>query len=101
MPITQRLRTKQIKDWRALQPDQLIKVSGRSGPYYQPTGSKEKKYLGQRGVYRVVFVDRRGIGVKSTGLLGSFAYIYMGRKRRWKELSTVWESPHKIRLVVE
>ena len=101
MPATNRIKTRQIKDWKALRPNQLIKVSGRSGPYYQAKGTKERKYLGESGIFRVVFVDKRGLGVKSTDLLGSFSYIYMGKKRRWKELPCVWRSPHRIRLVVE
>ena len=96
---SRRARTKKIDDWRELRPGQKIKVTGRSGPYYQPRGIRENRYMGRGGVFVVKFIDQRGIGCTSTGLLGSFHYLYMGRKRRWKELPTIWQAPHKIRLV--
>lgn len=84
-----------IEDWRELQPGEFIKVSGRSGPYYQKEG--ERMYLSNRGLHCVIRLDEngihaRGVGNKSQG----YVYLYMGKKRRSKLCYNLFRAKHKI-----
>jgi len=93
-------------DWRELKKGEFIKSVGGHGPFYPykdvDSGETEIIPMGHYGIFRVSFVDDKGIGthqVFTNQDNGGFCYLYMGEPRLSKETGNVMR-PHKIKKVI-
>ena len=96
------------KDWRELQPGDIIKVMTGSGPYWLSKDRPgEKIILGQKGKFEVVEIYDSG--PTSCGIMGRQLYtrgrkanvrefIYMGEPHYNEELCNHNE-PHRIKVI--
>ncbi len=84
-------------DWRELQKGDLIKVVSGSGPYFK--GEADRIYMGYHGVFRVQWVDDKGIHAypvkaKEAG----HCYIYMGERVK-ESIGGLVQKPHRVRKI--
>jgi len=64
-------------DWKSLLPGDMIRVIGGSGPYFVLEDG-QNQYTTERGVYRVISLDKMGINAQGVGKLCGFHHLYMG-----------------------
>ena len=88
-------KNKPVEDYRTLNKGDLIRVVGGSGCYYKDSNG-EKHYFTDRGKYKVMDTDDKGI--IAVGKCGH-QYIYMGKFKQSRTLDTCWDAPHKIILL--
>ena len=81
-----------VDDFKTLERGDIIHVVGESGPYY--TGDDgERTYLVDRGKYKVVSTDDKGISVYGES---GYGYLYMGEICPSKLLASITQAPCKI-----
>lgn len=70
------VRKKLVQDFRTLQKGDTIKVVGGSGSFYTEKLTGERVYLVDRGLYKVINTDDKGIQVYGCN---GYGYLYMGK----------------------
>lgn len=84
-------------NWRHLENGDLIKVVSGSGPYYD--GEEERIPMGYHGIFRVKYVDDKGIHAYPVKARESgHCYIYMGDEVK-ESIGGLVQKPHKVRKV--
>ena len=93
----------EVKDWRALEKGDWLRVVQGTGPYYicsrdSEEGQRgEKIYMGARGVYRVVEVKPTGILVYGIGKKNSgYDFVYMGDEETICGSTGIVRKAHRI-----
>jgi hypothetical protein len=92
----------EILDWKKLERGDYIRIVQGTGPYFLCTRDTdecttgERLCMGNKGVYKVVGLDRRGIrAVGASHKNGGFVYLYMGEPYCSKETGLYYE-PYRL-----
>lgn len=87
-------KSRQIDDWRLIEPNTFIRVLSGSGPYYVDSEGL-RHYFSDRGIYRVISLDENGLHCyPETG--GPHTYIYMGPEVKSDLCYNMYRAPHKL-----
>ena len=84
----------QIADWTSLTKGDRIRCKQGSGPYFEDREG-ERHYTTARGVYQVMSIDKKGIGIVAWGPYGA-EYLYMGPEKPSRHVNSYINAPHRI-----
>jgi len=88
---------REIKDWRSLQPNDVVKSVKGHGPYWINPQTKEKTYMGSYGKFRVQEIGKDYIMAYNAkaGSVG-IVVIYMGDRVKSQLCDNLYNCPHKL-----
>jgi ribosomal protein L40E len=89
------VRKKDVSDWTTLKRGDVIRVVGRSGPYFENEFG-DRTYLLSNTLYKIYKLTDDGI--VAHGKYG-FEFIYCGKEKRGL-VSSITQAPAKLKLVM-
>ena len=92
----------EVKDWEGLKKGDWLRVIQGTGPYFtckrqtDEASVGDKIYMGCKGKYEVISIDRKGLLCKALGRKNcGVEFVYMG-ERNFCEYTDITKEPHRI-----